>query len=92
MDIDPLPPGVTYLLLERVDPKQNENRFYYLAWQPVLVAEEALVRSYRSCRACFTCPGYDTHYSDFAPLWHSLHYASTARYAACTSDPSASVP
>ena len=31
MDIDQLQPGFTYLLLERVSPEKNENRFYYLA-------------------------------------------------------------
>ena len=46
MDIDHLQPGFTYLLLERVNPQQNENRFYYLAWQPSLFEEGAVVRSY----------------------------------------------
>src|SRR4029450_195515 len=46
MDIDQLQAGFTYLLLERVNPEKNENRFYYLAWQPSLFAEGAVVRSY----------------------------------------------
>lgn len=29
MGIDQLQHGFTYLLLERVNPEQNENRFYY---------------------------------------------------------------
>jgi predicted DNA-binding WGR domain protein len=46
MDIDHLQHGFTYLLLERVNPEKNENRFYYLAWQPSLFADGAIVRSY----------------------------------------------
>jgi predicted DNA-binding WGR domain protein len=46
MDIDRLQPGFTYLLLERVNPAKQENRFYYLAWQPSLFADGAVVRSY----------------------------------------------
>jgi hypothetical protein len=38
--------GFTSLLLERVSPEKNENRFYYLAWQPALFAEGTVVRSY----------------------------------------------
>lgn len=46
MDIDDLRTGFTYVLLERVNPEKNENRFYYLAWQQSLFAEGAIVRSY----------------------------------------------
>jgi predicted DNA-binding WGR domain protein len=46
MDIDRLQRGFTYLLLERVNPEKNENRFYYLAWQPSLFEDGAVVRSY----------------------------------------------
>lgn len=46
MDIDLLQPGFTYLLLERVNPEKNENRFYYLAWQPSLFADGAVIRTY----------------------------------------------
>ena len=46
MEIDHLQHGFTYVLLERVNRAQNENRFYYLAWQPALFAEGAVVRSY----------------------------------------------
>ena len=46
MAIDQLQHGFTYLLLERVNPEKNENRFYYLAWQPSLFAEGAVVRRY----------------------------------------------
>lgn len=46
MDIDQLQHGFTYLLLERISPEKNENRFYSLAWQPSLFAEGAIVRSY----------------------------------------------
>jgi hypothetical protein len=46
MEIDHVQPGFTYLLLERVNPEQHENRFYYLAWQPLLFAEGAMVRTY----------------------------------------------
>ena len=46
MDIDHLQTGFTYLLLERVNPEQNENRFYYLAWQPSLLEDGTVVRSY----------------------------------------------
>jgi hypothetical protein len=31
-DIDHLQPGFTFLLLERVNPEKNENRFYYLTY------------------------------------------------------------
>ena len=46
MDVDDLRPGFTYLLLERVDPAKNVNRFYYLAWQPSLFDYGAVVRMY----------------------------------------------
>lgn len=46
MDIDDLRTGFTYVLLERVNPEKNENRFYYLAWQQSLFSEGAIVRSY----------------------------------------------
>jgi predicted DNA-binding WGR domain protein len=46
MDIDRLQHRFTYWLLEWINPEQNENRFYYLAWQPSLFAEGAIVRSY----------------------------------------------
>jgi predicted DNA-binding WGR domain protein len=46
MDVDALRPGFTYLLLERVDSKKNENRFYYLAWQPSLFDHGAVLRMY----------------------------------------------
>jgi predicted DNA-binding WGR domain protein len=46
MDVDDLRPGFTYLLLERVDLEQNENRFYYLAWQPSLFDYGTVVRMY----------------------------------------------
>lgn len=35
-----------YLLFELVDPAENKNRFYYLAWQPTLFAPQAVVRIY----------------------------------------------
>lgn len=46
MEIEHLRDGFTYLLLERVNPAKNENRFYYLAWQPSLFAAGAVMRSY----------------------------------------------
>jgi predicted DNA-binding WGR domain protein len=46
MDVDALRPGFTYLLLERVDLEKNENRFYYLAWQPSLFDQGVVVRMY----------------------------------------------
>jgi predicted DNA-binding WGR domain protein len=46
MDIDALRPNFTYLLLERVNRDKNELRFYYVAWQPSLFAEGAVVRIY----------------------------------------------
>lgn len=46
MEIDALRPNFTYLSLERINPDRNELRFYYLAWQPSLFAEGAVVRSY----------------------------------------------
>jgi predicted DNA-binding WGR domain protein len=46
MDVDDLRPGFTYLLLERVDLEQNENRFYYLAWQPSLFDYGTVVGMY----------------------------------------------
>jgi predicted DNA-binding WGR domain protein len=46
MDVDDLRPIFTYLLLERVDPAKNENRFYYLAWQPSLFDYGTVVRMY----------------------------------------------
>lgn len=45
MDIDDLRARFTYVLLERVNPEKNENRFYYLAWQQSLFADGAIVRS-----------------------------------------------
>jgi hypothetical protein len=46
MDVDALRPGFTYLLLERVDLEKNENRFYYLAWQPSLFDQGVVMRMY----------------------------------------------
>jgi predicted DNA-binding WGR domain protein len=46
MDVDDLRPGFTYLLLERIDLAKNENRFYYLAWQPSLFDYGTVVRMY----------------------------------------------
>ena len=46
MDVDDLRPLFTYLLLERVDLAKNENRFYYLAWQPSLFDYGTVVRMY----------------------------------------------
>lgn len=40
------PPGFTYLLLDRVDPAKNENRFYRIGWQPTLLDAGAVVRIY----------------------------------------------
>ena len=31
------PPDFRYLLFERVSPDDNENRYYYLAWQETLL-------------------------------------------------------
>ena len=45
-DVDALRPGFTYLLFERVNPEENEFRFYYLAWQPTLFASGSVVRIY----------------------------------------------
>lgn len=38
------PATFRYALFERVNPEQNEARFYYLAWQPTLVDAGAVVR------------------------------------------------
>jgi hypothetical protein len=59
MDIDHLQHGFTYLLLERVAPEQNANRFYHLAWQPSLFADGAVVSGYGS---------KDGHRRTLAPL------------------------
>jgi len=37
------PGDFRYLLFERVNPEENEFRFYYLAWQPTLLGS-AIVR------------------------------------------------
>ena len=31
------PDAFDYLLFERINPEENENRYYYLAWQPTLL-------------------------------------------------------
>ena len=41
---DAAPPEFRYVLFERVNPEQNEARFYYLAWQPTLFNNGAVVR------------------------------------------------
>jgi hypothetical protein len=46
MELDGLQPGFTYLLLEQVNPEKNEQRFYYLAWQPTLFEHGAILRIY----------------------------------------------
>ena len=44
MDVEVLRRGFTYLLFERVNREKNEARFYYLAWQPTLFEQGAVVR------------------------------------------------
>jgi predicted DNA-binding WGR domain protein len=46
MDVDALLPGFTYLLFERINPAENEARFYYIAWEPTLFEAGAVVRIY----------------------------------------------
>jgi predicted DNA-binding WGR domain protein len=41
---DTAPSDFRYVLFERVNPEQNEARFYYLAWQPTLFNDGAVVR------------------------------------------------
>ena len=36
----------TYILFERVNPERNEERFYYLGWQPTLLDAGAVIRIY----------------------------------------------
>ena len=36
----------TYILFERVNPSENANRFYYMAWMPTLLYPNAVVRMY----------------------------------------------
>lgn len=38
--------GFTSLSFELVNPARNEGRFYYLAWQPTLLDDGAVVRIY----------------------------------------------
>lgn len=45
-DLDDLRAGFHGILLERVDPSANALRFYYLAWQPSLFDQGAVVRIY----------------------------------------------
>jgi len=37
MEIEALKANFDYLRFERMNPAQNEYRFYYLAWQPSLL-------------------------------------------------------
>ena len=46
MNADAPWPDFTYLLFELVNPAKNEARFYYLAWQPMLLDRGAVVRVY----------------------------------------------
>jgi predicted DNA-binding WGR domain protein len=44
---DPLPPAnFRYILLARVNPEENEKRYYYLGLQPTLFYPLAVVRYY----------------------------------------------
>lgn len=45
-DLDALRAGFTAIRLERVNPAKNENRFYFIAWQPTLFDDGAVVRIY----------------------------------------------
>jgi predicted DNA-binding WGR domain protein len=38
------PASFRYALFERVNPEQNESRFYYVSWQATLFDEGAVVR------------------------------------------------
>lgn len=38
------PDSFSSILFERVNPERNENRFYWLAWQPTLIDDGAVVR------------------------------------------------
>ena len=40
------PNNFTSILFERVCPEKNENKFYWLGWQPTLIDEWAVVRIY----------------------------------------------
>ena len=40
------PETFTSILFERVCPEKNENKFYWLGWQPTLIDEWAVVRIY----------------------------------------------
>ncbi len=40
------PAGFDYILFERINPANNEDRFYYLGWQQDLLGEWAMVRVY----------------------------------------------
>ncbi|MEM7345059.1 MAG: WGR domain-containing protein [Chloroflexota bacterium] len=44
MDWQDPPTEFRYILFERHNRVKNEMRFYYLAWQPTLLAEGAIVR------------------------------------------------
>jgi len=44
--IDHLKNNFTYLLFKKIDPQQNMDRFYYLAWQRTLLGEGCIVRYY----------------------------------------------
>lgn len=46
MDLATPPPGFSYILFERVNPEANENRFYYISFQPTLVDSGAVVILY----------------------------------------------
>jgi hypothetical protein len=54
MDIEHLQPGFTYLLLERVNPDKNENRFYYLAWPLQIMVQKCGRRSLKTIIHCST--------------------------------------
>jgi len=45
MDWTNPPEGFRYILFERVNPKKNERRYYYLAYLPTLIGQ-AVVRVY----------------------------------------------
>jgi predicted DNA-binding WGR domain protein len=44
LEANTAPASFGYALFEKVSRERNEDRYYYLAWQPTLVDEGAVVR------------------------------------------------
>jgi predicted DNA-binding WGR domain protein len=68
MKWDVPPADFRYVLFERVEPEENANRFYYLAWQPTLLDRQAVVRMYgRKGESQFVVP--PRSFNSLAEAW-----------------------